>query len=150
MFGAILFNILCFFQWYRAHFCICNGCDVIWGQNSAKSRKSQKLGVFGELYLPKLHGMHKFGHAISSIELPWACVVSIARKKWSVWVESVTQIGYPKNFDPTPNATPLTQCCNLWHFYSGGHSQDCQQTCMWRNLSITYTVMLHNIYCHAI
>ena len=43
------------------------------------------------------------------------------------------QIGYPKNFDPIPIATPWPDSCNLWHFHSGGHSQCAHQ--IWSRLN---------------
>ena len=77
--GAVLFYFLCSFQWYITRSRIYNGCDVIWRQTLAKTRKTRKWGVFGGLYLPKLHGM-PLQTLYFVVELSCAYVGAIARK----------------------------------------------------------------------
>ena len=95
--------------------------------NFGKSAKNSEMGGLWGVVSPKV----AWNAASNSLFLCGIvlciCGCNSAKNKMQDFAQSVARIGYPKNFDPTPIATPLTDSCNLWHFYSGGHSQCAHQ-----------------------
>ena len=95
--------------------------------NFGKSAKNPEMeGLWGTVFPER--GWN------AKIDFParWEIVFCIfgcnsAKKNQKILLKVVHKWGTPKTLTPPPIATPLTECCNFLHFYSGDHSQDCHQ-----------------------